>query len=160
MPAGEVGEFVAGSGRHEHVSAVRVAQSRVRTREAVRIVAERVEPLASVATSDELAVLEEEHGLRSGVAVEPLGELARAPAAKVVDHAGPVRRRDDELVDAGEGMVQGRRAVDTSLSVVRADDDRVALQQRVHATRGVEQRAHRVVCTRERDVSRVRAGRV
>ena len=63
------------------------------------------------------------------LAVEPLRELARAAAAQVVDHAGPVRRGHDDVLDPWE--LQPVDSVDRGLTVVGADDHGVPLEELV-----------------------------
>src|SRR5581483_8330179 len=154
VPAAQVDELPPGRRRDEHVARVRVPQRGPcplepgRVAEDARVAARPARPepqLLSLAARDPVAVLEEEHHLRSRLVVQPLRELAdilRA-ARQPVDLPRAVRRGNGDVRpgeaaateerEIGVRALERDRALDLRLAVVGADDDGVAVEERVDA---------------------------
>ena len=156
VPPGEVGEFHSRGRRHDDIPRVRVVQRSPGACTAVGIVEERPvlvdHDLLAVPARHDGVVFAEEDGLRGRLSVEQFRQAARVELAlgQAVDHARPVRRRHQRARDTAVGGLQLCRALDARLSVVRAEEDCVALEKLVRAAGRVEQCADCRVAPRER----------
>ena len=104
--------------------------------------------------------------------VEPLRQLRRgAPAVgEAVHHPGTVRGRDGKLrataVARPEEAIAGERVLEThgpvhpSLAVIRAEEDRIPLEELIGPTGRLQQRADRAVGVRQGVLSRLGTGGV
>src|SRR6185369_11243864 len=132
--------------------------------------------LVAVFARNRLAVLEEEREVDGSNAVEPLGQLPRRLSTERIDHPRAVRGGDNRVaavwhrpapsrkdVEIGESVLQGNDPIDARLAVVRADDDRVAVEEGFVASGGRHELPDRGVCALQclhggigpRDVRRV-----
>src|SRR5205807_10127279 len=158
----EICELVVLRSGDDHVTGGRVVKCRPRTHLTIRMTEERSirrrysEPdfLASM-TCNRFLAFQEERDVDRVLAVEPLGEYARVRSRvfQPVQHPGAVRRGRQDVGEVGDGTVEIRLPFDMRLPVVRAEDDRVALEELVAATGRVEKRTdcrvgacERVVC--------------
>ncbi len=160
VPASEVFELPARSGRDDHLARVRAAERAPDALEGVRVLVGSEQPLVTEDAPaaipgreanlhaglprDGLAMLEEEREVDTIGAVEPLGELSGRARVERVDHPRAVGAGDDGLaavgtrapaaredVQVGERVLEPGDALDTRLPMVGADDDRVALEERL-----------------------------
>ena len=174
VAAAQVRELEARRGGDDQVAGVRVVQGGPRTFERVRVREQRLvaaggEPavrpdeaeLLAGATGDGLVALEVEHDFGALFSIEAPGQLVglRTTARQAVHHRGAVRSGHGQLGRASAGAeereavergLESHTAVDVRLTVVGADEDRVALEELVGAAGGIEQGGDGAIGARER----------
>src|SRR5439155_688444 len=176
MASGEVGELVPGRRGDDHLAGIRVVQGGPGALEAPRVSEQALVPgrgppvrtrreakLGAFPPDDGFGPFQEQRCLDGRLVVQALGEPASFQVAtgQPVEHPSAVRCGHKETRHVGERCLQPDVVVDPGLAVVRAQDDRVTLEELLWTAGRIEQSADgRVAATEgfERGVRALQVG--
>ena len=164
MAAGQIGELESRGGGDDHLTRVRIVQRSPCSVQTAWIpehdlVPGRAPPIRpagkaqflSFASRDRGRSFEEQDGLCRLFLVEPLCErpCVGRGTAEPIQHSGPVRRGDEHVVEIPERRLQANVLGDMRLPVVRAENNRVTLEELLRPAGRVEERADRGIASRQ-----------